>query len=73
MELRNIVRVIKSKRLRWAGHVARREESTSAFKILTGTPGGKIPIQRSRNRWEGDIKMNLEEVGINTSNWVDSA
>ena len=51
----NIVRLIKSRRLRWAGHVARMEESKSAFKILTGKPTGKRPLGRPRRRWEGNI------------------
>ena len=63
----NIV-VIKSRRLRWTGHVSRMEEGRSAFKILTGTPIGK-----SRRRCEGNIRMYLSEIGINTKNWVDSA
>ena len=69
----NIVRVIKSRRLRWVGHVARMEEGRSAFKILTGKPTGKRPLGRPRRRWEDNIRMNLEEVGINAGNWVDSA
>ena len=69
----NIVRVIKSRRLRWAGHVARMEESRSAFKMLTGKPTGKRPLVRPRRRWEDNIRMNLEEIGINAGNWVDSA
>ena len=48
----NIVRVIKSRRLRWAGHVARMEEGKSALKILTGTPTGKRPLGKPRRRWE---------------------
>ena len=69
----NIVRVIKSIRLRWAGHLARMEEGKSAFKILTGKPTGKRPLGRPERRWEDNIKMDLEEIGINTGNWVDSA
>ena len=69
----NIVRVIKSRRMRWAGHVARMKEGRSAFKILTGKPTGKIPLARPRRRWEDNIRMDLEEIGINASNWVDSA
>ena len=69
----NIVRVIKSRRLRWAGNVARMEEGRSAFKILTGTPPGKRPLGRPRRRWEENIRMYLEEIGINAENWVDSA
>ena len=69
----NIVRVIKSRRLRWAVHVARMEERRSRFKILTGKPKGKKPLGRPRRRWEGNIRMDLKEIGINTRNWVYSA
>ena len=58
----NIVRVVKSRRLRWAGHVARMEEGRSAFKIL------KSPLGRPRLRWEDNIRMDLEEIGINAEN-----
>ena len=68
---RNILRVIKSTRLKWAGHVARMEEGRSAFKI-TGTPVGKRPLGSPRRRLEGSITMSLKEIGINTRNWVDS-
>ena len=71
--LPNIVRVIKSRRLRWAGHVARMEESRSAFKILTGKPTGKRPLGRSRHGWEDNIRIDLKEIGINMRNRVDSA
>jgi hypothetical protein len=64
----NIIRVIKSKRLRWAGHVARKEEGRSAFKILTGKPTGERPLGRPRRRWEDNIRMDLKEIGINTRN-----
>ena len=69
----NIVRMIKSRRLRWAGHVARMEEGRSAFKILTGKPTGKRPLERPRHRLEDNIRMDLEEIGINAGNWIDSA
>ena len=65
--------MIKSKRLRWASHVVRMEEDRSAFKILTSKPIGKGPLGRPRLRWEDSIRMDLEEIGINTRNWVDSA
>ena len=55
----NVVRVIKSIILRWAGHVARLEESMSAFKILTGKPTGKRPLGRPRRRWEDNIRVDL--------------
>ena len=69
----NIVRVIKSRRLRWAGHVARTEEGRSAFKILTGIPTGKRPLGRPRRRWEDNIRMDLNKIGIITREWLDSA
>ena len=69
----NIIRVIKSRRLRWAGHIARMEEGRSGFKILTGKPTGKEPLGRPRRRWEDNIRMDLEEIGIIEGNWVDSA
>ena len=69
----NIVRVIKYRRLRWAEHVARMEEVRSAFKILTGKPKGKRPLGRPGRRWEDNIRMDHEEIGINAGNWVDSA
>ena len=49
------------------------EECRSAFKVLTGKPTGKRPLGRPRRRWEDNIRMNLEEIGINAGNWVDSA
>ena len=67
----NIVRVMKFRRLRWAGHIARMKEDRSALKILTGKPIG--PLGRPYRRWEDNIGMDLEEIGINTRNWVDTA
>ena len=59
---------------RWAGNVARMEEGRSAFKILIGKPTtGKRPLGMPRRRWEDNIRMDLEEIGINAGNWVDSA
>jgi len=68
----NIVRVIKSRRLRWAGHVVRMEEGRSTFKILTGKPTVKRPLGRPKRRCEYSIRMDHEETGINAGNWVDS-
>ena len=59
--------MIKSRTLRWAGHVARME-SRIAFKMLTGTPTGKRPLGRPRRRWEDKIRMDLKKIGINTRN-----
>ena len=69
----NIVRVIKYRRLRWAEHVARMGEGRSAFKVITGKRVGKGPLGRPRRRWEDNIRMDLEEVGISAGNSVDSA
>ena len=59
----NIVWVIKSRRMRWAGHVARMEEGRVVHKLLVAKPEGKRPVGRPRRRWEDNIKMDLEEVG----------
>ena len=56
----NIIRMIKSRRLRWAGHVARMEEGRSAFKILTGKSTGKIPLGRPRRRWRTTLEWALK-------------
>ena len=69
----NKARVIKSRRLRWVGHVARKEKGKSAFKMLTGNPTGKRPLGRPTRRWEDNIRMDLEKTGINAGNWIDSA
>ena len=67
----NIVRVIKSRRLRWAGNIARIEKVRSAFKIRAGT--GKKSLRRPRRRWKDNNRMYLKEICINSRNWVDSA
>jgi hypothetical protein len=59
----NIIRVIKSRRLRWAGHVASMGERRGAYRALVGKPEGRRPLGRSRHRWEDNIKMDLREVG----------
>ena len=64
--------MIKSRRLRWAGHVARMVEGRSTFKVLTGKHTGKRHLGRPRRRWEDIIRMGLKEIGINARNWVDS-
>ena len=65
--------MIKSRRLRRAGHVTRVEEDKSAFKILVDKPTGKKPLGRIRRRWEDNIRMDLKEMGFNATNWVDWA
>ena len=69
----NIVRVIKSRRLRWAEHVARMEEGRVVHKVLVGKPEGKRPLGRPRRRWEDNIKMDLEEVGRGCGDWMELA
>jgi hypothetical protein len=59
----NIIRVIKSRRMRWAGHVACMGEGRGAYRILLGRPEGRRPLGRPRRRWEDNIKMDLQEVG----------
>jgi hypothetical protein len=60
----NIVRVIKSRRMRWAGHVARIGEGRGVYRVLAGRPEGKRPLGRRRRRCEDNIKMDLSEIGI---------
>jgi hypothetical protein len=59
----NIIRVIKSRRMRWAGYVARMGEGRGAYRILVGRPEGRRPLGRPRRRWEDNIKMDIQEVG----------
>jgi len=59
----NIVRVIKSRRMRWARHVAHMGEERGVYRVLVGKPGGKRPLGRPRHRWEDNIRMGLQEVG----------
>jgi hypothetical protein len=66
----NIVRVIKSRRMRWAGHVARMRELRCVYRVLVGRFEGKRPLGRPRRRWEDNIKMELREIGIDGANWI---
>ena len=61
----------KTRRLRWAGYVARMEKGRSAFKILTGTSSEKKPLGSPRRKWQDNITMDLNEICINTRNSVD--
>jgi hypothetical protein len=58
-----LMRVVKSRRMRWAGHVARIGEGRGVHRVLVGKPEGKRPLGRPRRRWEDNIKMDLQEVG----------
>jgi hypothetical protein len=66
----NIIRVIKSRRMRWAGHVQCMGETRSTYKILVGKPEGKRPIQRLWHRWEDNIMMDVREIGFGGVYWI---
>jgi hypothetical protein len=67
----SIIRIIKSRRIRWVGHVARTGEKRKAYRILVGKPEGKRPL--GRPRWEDIIKMDLRETGWGGMDWIDLA
>jgi hypothetical protein len=69
--LHNIVLVVKSRRMRWAGHVARMVEERGVHRVLVGKPEGKRPLGRHRRRWEDNIKMDLLEVGGGCGDWIE--
>jgi hypothetical protein len=62
--LPNIVRMVKSRRIRWARHVARMGEDRCVYRVLVGKPEGKKPLGIPRRRWEDNLKMDLQEVGV---------
>jgi hypothetical protein len=66
----NIVRVINSRRMRWAGHVSHMEERGSVYRVWVERPKGKRPLGRPRRKWEGKIKMDFREIGIDVANWI---
>jgi hypothetical protein len=66
----NIVRVIKSRRIKWAGHVACMKEGRSAYRILVERPEGKRPYGRPRRRWDDNVMMDLREIGIVGAKWI---
>jgi hypothetical protein len=65
--------MIKSRMMKWAGHVARMGEKTNAYRMLVGNPEGKRPLGRPRRRWVDNIKMDLREIGWDGMNWIDLA
>jgi hypothetical protein len=69
----SIVRLIKARRMRWAGQVARMGEVMGAYNILVGRPEGRRPLGRPRRRWEDNIKMNLREIGFGDVDWIHLA
>ena len=71
--LPSIVRVIKSRSMRWVGHVARMVERRGVYRVLVGNPEGKRPLGRPRRRWEDNIKMDLQDVGGGRGDWTELA
>jgi len=69
----NIVRVIKSRRMRWARHVASMGEESGVYRVLVGKPEGRRPLGRPRRRWVGNIRMYLQEVGCGYMDWIGLA
>jgi hypothetical protein len=69
----NIVQVIKSRRMRWVGHVARMREMRGVYRVLVWKPKGKRPLGRLRCRWEDNIKIDLQEVGCGGMDWIELA
>ena len=67
------MRVIKSRRMRWTGHVARMGEERGVYRVLTGKPEGKRPLGRPRRRWVYNIRMDLQEVGCVYMDWIGLA
>jgi len=67
------VRVIKSRRMRWAGNVARKGEEWGTYRVLVGKPEGKRSLGRPRGRWVDNIRMELQEVGCGYVDWIGLA
>jgi hypothetical protein len=66
----DIIRQIKSMRMRWAGHVARMGEERKVYKVLVGKPEGKRPLERPKRRWEDGIRMVIKEIGLGVVDWI---
>jgi hypothetical protein len=69
----NIIRMMASRRMRWAGHVARMGETRNAYRILVGKPEGKRPLGRPSRRWVDNIKMDLTQSGWDGMDWIELA
>jgi len=69
----NIVRVVKSRRMRWAGDVAHMGEERVVYRVLVGKPEGRKPLGRHRRRWEDNIRVGLQEVGCGYMDWIGHA
>ena len=69
----NIERVVKSRKMIWAGHVACMGEGRGVHRVLVWKPEGKRPLGRPRHRWEDNIKLDLQEVGAGCGDWMELA
>jgi hypothetical protein len=69
----SIIRMIKSRRMRWVGHVARMGEKRNVYRLLVGKPEGRRPLRRPRRRWINNIKMDLLQIGVNVVDWIGLA
>jgi hypothetical protein len=69
----SIIRIIKLRRMSWAGHVAQMGEKRNVYRLLVGKPEGKTPIGRPRCKWTDNVKMNLLEVGLGGVKWIGLA
>jgi hypothetical protein len=66
----NIIRLIKSRRMRWAEHVARMGEERNVYKVLVGKPGGKRPLGIPRRSWEDGMRMDIRDIGLGGVYWI---
>jgi hypothetical protein len=66
----DIIRQVKSRRMRWAGHVARMGEERTVYKVLVGKPEGMRPVRRPRRRWKDGIRMDLRKIGLGSVDWI---
>jgi hypothetical protein len=66
----DIIRQVKSRRMRWAGHVAQMGEERKVCKVLVGKPEGKRPLGRPRRRWKDGVRMDLREISLGSADWI---
>jgi hypothetical protein len=69
----SIIRIIMSRRMRWAGHVARMGEKRNVYRLLVGKPEGRRPLGRPRRKWIDNIKMDVLEIGLSVVDWIGLA
>jgi hypothetical protein len=70
---KNIIRQIKSRRMRWAGHVARMGGERNVYRVFSGKPEGKRPLGRPRRKWEDRVRIDLREIGSESVDWIQLA